>query len=91
MKDIVENRSRLRLKQKLRLGALALRENGMAWTMMLGLYGAASAVAEKAHGAMQTLRKKRGIPGMPGVLSERVREPLRSLRTDLHAADRCRV
>lgn len=64
MKDLVQNRRRMTLGQKLNLAGLAVRENGLTWTLLLGVYGAASAVANKAFGGMQVLREKRGIPGM---------------------------
>lgn len=64
MKDIVENRKRLGWGQKLQLGALAVRENGIFWTLLLGVYGGASALANAAHSGMQRLRVKKGIPGM---------------------------
>lgn len=64
MKDIVENRRRLGLKDKLRIGLLVLKENGFLWCSTLGVYTVASAVADKAFGMMDSLRKKNGNPGM---------------------------
>lgn len=64
MKDIVQNRRRITLANKLRLVGLSLRQNGLAWTCLLGVYGVASAVANKAYGGMQHLRNRRGVPGM---------------------------
>lgn len=64
MKDIVENRRRLSPKDKLRIGLLVLKENGFLWCSCLGLYTVASAVADKAFGLMDSLRRKNGNPGM---------------------------
>ncbi|MEZ0387438.1 MAG: class I SAM-dependent methyltransferase [Verrucomicrobium sp.] len=72
MKDLVQNRRRMNLGQKLSLAGLAVRENGLTWTFLLGVYGAASAVANRAFGGMQSLREKRGIPGMNSRAMNRV-------------------
>jgi SAM-dependent methyltransferase len=64
MKDLVKNRQRMTLGQKLKLATLAVKENGVQWTLLLGVYGAASAVADRAFGGMQRLRAGKHIPGM---------------------------
>lgn len=64
MKDLVENRSHLSLGQKLSLGWEVLRENGVIWTSLLGIYYTGSAVAEKSFAAMDARRKKLGLPGL---------------------------
>jgi ubiquinone/menaquinone biosynthesis C-methylase UbiE len=64
MKDLVQNRQRMTLGQKLKLATLAVKENGVQWTLLLGVYGAASAVADRAFGGMQRLRAGKHIPGM---------------------------
>lgn len=64
MKDLVKNRQRMTLVQKLKLAQLAVRENGLQWTLLLGVYGAASAFADRAFGRMQSLRSGKRIPGM---------------------------
>ena len=64
MKDIVENRRRLSLKDKLRIGLLVLKENGFLWCSCLGGYTVASAIADKAFSMMDSLRRKNGNPGM---------------------------
>lgn len=64
MKDLVENRRHLSLGHKLRLGLLVLRENGVLWTTLLGLYYAASSVSGRAFGLMDRLRVRWGIPGL---------------------------
>jgi SAM-dependent methyltransferase len=64
MKDIVENRSRLHLGHKLRIGTIVLRENGFVWCCCLAAYIIASAVADRFFGMMDSLRRQWGIPGM---------------------------
>jgi SAM-dependent methyltransferase len=64
MKDIVENRKRISLSRKLRLALLALRENGPWWCFLLAVYLITSAISHRAFGAMDRLRRSRGIPGM---------------------------
>ncbi len=48
MKDIVENRQRLSVGQKAEMAKLALQENGVLWTALLGTYYAFSGVADKS-------------------------------------------
>jgi SAM-dependent methyltransferase len=64
VKDIVENRGRIRLGRKLKLARLALRENGAWWCILLLTYYVASAVSHRAFAGMDKLRRTRGIPGM---------------------------
>jgi SAM-dependent methyltransferase len=64
MKDIVENRARLRLGTKLRLVCLSLRQNGFLWTTLMGSYYLASAAAERAFASAHRHRRRRGLPGM---------------------------
>lgn len=64
MKDLVENRSHMSLGQKASLGWEVLRENGVIWTGLLGLYYITSAISEKSFSAMDARRKKLGIPGL---------------------------
>jgi len=64
MKDLVENRRHLTLSGKLRLGREVLRENGILWTALLGLYYLSSAIAEKAFAAMDARRHRLGLPGL---------------------------
>jgi ubiquinone/menaquinone biosynthesis C-methylase UbiE len=64
MRDIVENRLKLGTAVKLRLLALSVRENGAAWTFLIGAYYAASSVAELAFAAASALRLRKGLPGM---------------------------
>lgn len=72
MKDLVENRGRLTLAQKMTLMRLAIKENGLAWSACLGAYYAGSAVAEKAFGVMDALRKKKGLPGLNSAAMNKV-------------------
>ena len=64
MKDIVENRRRLDLGSKLRIGMLVLRENGIIWCCCLAGYYGASAVAARFFKLMDDIRRRTGIPGM---------------------------
>jgi ubiquinone/menaquinone biosynthesis C-methylase UbiE len=64
MKDIIENRFRLDASAKARLIGMAVKENGLLWTGLIGLYYAASAIGEKAFAAAARRREKRGLPGM---------------------------
>lgn len=72
MKDLVQNRRRMSLGQKLRLAGLSVSENGIGWTMLLGVYGLASAVANRAFAGMQRIREKHGVPGMNSRAMNRV-------------------
>jgi ubiquinone/menaquinone biosynthesis C-methylase UbiE len=64
MKDLVENRRRITFTKKLQIAGIVLRENGIFWSALLGVYYAASSVSQRAFAAMDALRKKKGIPGM---------------------------
>lgn len=64
MKDIVENRQRLKLRQKMRLAVLALRENGIAWPAYMGLYYLGSSLADFGFGRADALRKAKRLPGL---------------------------
>jgi SAM-dependent methyltransferase len=64
MKDSVADRKRIGLARKLKLARIALRENGVRWCACLLTYYAASAVAQRAFGAMDRLRRTRHIPGL---------------------------
>lgn len=64
MKDIVENRARLTLGQKVRLMGLAIKENGLLWSFCLGVYYLGSAMADRAFATMDSIRRKKGVPGL---------------------------
>ena len=64
MKDLVNNRKRMTLGTKFRLVGLTLKENGLLYTMLLGIYYGGSSVANSAFDAMQRLRKSSGLPGL---------------------------
>jgi len=67
MKDLIENRVRLDGSTKARLVAMSLKENGLLWTGLVGMYYVASAIGEKAFALAAGLRTKRGLPGMNSV------------------------
>jgi ubiquinone/menaquinone biosynthesis C-methylase UbiE len=64
VKDLAENRRRLELGRKLRLLGLTIKENGVLYSALLGFYYAGSNISNAAFERMQTLRKKRGLPGL---------------------------
>ena len=75
MKDIVKNRARVGFGHKWSVALLALRENGLAWWICLMTYYAASAIAERAHSAMNRLRLQRNLPGLnSAALNKRIWE-----------------
>jgi ubiquinone/menaquinone biosynthesis C-methylase UbiE len=63
MRDIVDNRRRVPFANKLRLGLLVLRENGLLWTFYLGVYYLCSSVAELAFRRMHERARRLGLPG----------------------------
>ena len=64
MKDIIENRSRISLRSKLKLAGITLRENGLLWSAFMGLYYAGSGIAEASFQKAASLRKKKNLSGM---------------------------
>lgn len=64
MKDLVDNRKRISLGQKAKLATEVVRQNGVLWTGCLGGYYLASAVADRAFQAMDSLRKRHQLPGL---------------------------
>lgn len=64
MKDLVDNRRRISISKKAKLGWEVLRQNGVIWTFYLGLYYLTSALADRAFGAMDSRRKRLGLPGL---------------------------
>jgi SAM-dependent methyltransferase len=64
MKDIVENRQRIPIGRKLRIARLALKENGGLWCAFLLVYYMSSTIAHSAFGAMDRMRRRKGIPGL---------------------------
>jgi SAM-dependent methyltransferase len=64
MKDVVENRSRISFRSKVGLGWVALRENGIRWSILLVTYYAASHLANRTFAAMDQLRRIRNLPGL---------------------------
>jgi ubiquinone/menaquinone biosynthesis C-methylase UbiE len=72
MKDIIENRVRLDGSTKARLLAMSLKENGLLWTSLIGIYYTASAIGEKAFSIAARRRTKLGLPGMNSVAINKV-------------------
>jgi SAM-dependent methyltransferase len=72
MKDLIENRVRLDGSTKARLLAMSLKENGLLWTGLVGMYYVASAIGEKAFALAAGLRTKHGLPGMNSVAMNKV-------------------
>jgi ubiquinone/menaquinone biosynthesis C-methylase UbiE len=64
MKDIVENRARIGLGTKMKLFGLAVRENGLLWTMQMGVYYLGSGIADASFAAAARRRVAHGLPGM---------------------------
>jgi SAM-dependent methyltransferase len=64
MKDDVNNRRRIRPGRKLRLAAIALRENGLIWCVLLVAYYVSSSVAHRTFAWMTLRRQRHGIPGL---------------------------
>jgi ubiquinone/menaquinone biosynthesis C-methylase UbiE len=64
MKDSVENRKRIRLRAKVRIALIALKENGFVWFCQLAIYYIASTVGDAAYSSMDRARRRKGIPGL---------------------------
>jgi SAM-dependent methyltransferase len=64
MKDLVENRRRIGLGEKARLAGLVLKENGLVWTSLMGLYYASSGIADLTFKQAHKLRSRRNLPGL---------------------------
>lgn len=64
MKDLVENRGRMGLVEKARLAGVVLRENGLAWTSLMGLYYASSGLADLTFRQAHIMRSRRNLPGL---------------------------
>lgn len=64
MKDIIANRRKINLLQKLRLLHFALLENSFFWTMYLIVYYTASWIADRAYAGMNQQRVKHNLPGL---------------------------
>jgi SAM-dependent methyltransferase len=64
VKDVVENRRRVSLRNKWKTAVLALRENGPSWCGYLFAYYISSTIAERAHSKMHRLRRERNLPGL---------------------------
>jgi len=63
-KDIVANRLRLSVAQKLRLLLKTFRENGFIWTWHLAVYYLSSGMATRSYEKLQWRKLKKGLPGL---------------------------
>ncbi len=66
-KDLVQNRARLRLKQKIKLLWNSIRENGLIWTSLLSVYYISSGIAETSFAKLQRVKLDRQLPGTSGL------------------------
>jgi ubiquinone/menaquinone biosynthesis C-methylase UbiE len=64
MRDIIQNRARIGLSTKARLLGLSMKENGPIWTLLIGIYYVASAIAETAFAWADQRRHHHSLPGM---------------------------
>lgn len=69
--EVFDCRERLTPLDKVRLGAMVVKENGLAWTAWWGAYYLTTAVANKASQKMHDIRAKHGVPGINGVAVNR--------------------
>ena len=72
MKDILANRVRLPSRTKAQMLALSVRENGILWTSLMGVYYLASALADRSFASASNLRLQRGLPGMNSPAMNRI-------------------
>ena len=66
-KDLVQNRARLRLKQKIKLLWNSIRENGLIWTSLLSVYYISSGIAEASFAKLQRVKLEEQLPGTSGL------------------------
>lgn len=66
-RDLVANRSRLRLGQKAKLLWNVLGDNGFVWTSLLALYYFSSGLAETSFARLQRLKLEKKLPGTSGL------------------------
>lgn len=64
MRDIVANRSKVKLFHKARLICLSFRENGFIWTVYLMIYYLFSSISEWAYTRMSQFRREHNLPGL---------------------------
>lgn len=64
MKDIVGNRTNIDFGTKVRLAGLALRENGILWTVLIGIYYLASGLADRAYSVAAARRSALNLLGV---------------------------
>jgi ubiquinone/menaquinone biosynthesis C-methylase UbiE len=66
-KDLVANRRRLGLKQKIKLLWNSFRENGVIWTSILCMYYISSGISEASFAELQRIKLERQLPGTSSV------------------------
>jgi ubiquinone/menaquinone biosynthesis C-methylase UbiE len=64
MKDLVENRRRVRLGSKVSLAWISIRSNGLLWFVFLSIYYLGSAMSEFGFRHADRLRRQKNLPGM---------------------------
>jgi SAM-dependent methyltransferase len=64
VRDLIENRTRVGLFSKLRLAVIMVRDNGLLWPSLMGLYYVASAIAESSYARAASLRDKNNLSGL---------------------------
>ena len=67
MRDIVENRKKLNLSQKMNVLWLVVRENGVVWAALTSLYLVFSSIANFFFVRLAKLRFKNNLPGLNSV------------------------
>jgi len=75
IKDLLENRVKIRPVKKLELAMRVMRENGLLWTFLVGAYyilsNVSETLAERAFVASDAVRKRRGLPGVNSTTTNR--------------------
>jgi ubiquinone/menaquinone biosynthesis C-methylase UbiE len=64
VRDLIENRTRVGFLSKLRLAVIMVRDNGLLWPSLMGLYYVASAIAESSYARAASLRDKNNLSGL---------------------------
>lgn len=66
-RDLVENRTRLGPKQKIKLLWNSILENGLIWTSLLSVYYLSSNIAESSFAKLQKVKLEKRLPGTSGL------------------------
>jgi SAM-dependent methyltransferase len=64
VKDIVDNRRLISFPEKLSIARLAYSQNGLRWCTAFAVYYLASALSNRAFAQMDSIRRRRGVPGL---------------------------